>query len=104
VDSSQVIGPRGYFVRLLNLQTRYSARVEPFDNQSGIERLPDNWTVVTITTTEDASSLLVTRQRPNRDPLILCIPLERHGRKDEDEDQQLSYADAIKEFRKIITA
>jgi separase len=85
------------------IKSRYSTNPAPSDYRAAIDKLPSNWTVITIAITEDRNSLLISRQRPNRDPLIFCIPLERHGRKDEgEEDQQLSYADAMNELGDIV--
>ncbi len=70
-----------------------------------VDALPDNWSVVSISTTEDKTALLVSRQRPHRESLTFCIPLSRHGRKEgDDEEQQLSYSNAIAELEEIVSA
>ena len=69
---------------------------------SPIDSLPDNWTVVSISVSEDKSTLFISRQRPQQEPLIFAIPLERHNRREsEDADQQLTFADAAEELETI---
>ncbi|GJE92064.1 cysteine peptidase C50 [Phanerochaete sordida] len=64
--------------------------------------LPQHWTVVSISVTEDCNTMFVTRQRPGREPLIFCIPLkERRETVDEDETF-LTFDDAIGELKEII--
>jgi separase len=47
--------------------------------------------------------MFVSRQRPKAEPLVFCVPLERHHRReDEDEGNQLTYHDATSELRNII--
>ena len=57
--------------------------------------------VITINLTEDKNALLVSRQRPNKDPLVFCIPFK--GR-DDDEDEHFDYYDAINELRSILSS
>ena len=75
-----------------------------FDSQrmsaSQADSLPPNWTVVNVSITEDQHTMFVTRQRAGRKPLIFCLPLK--GRREGQEDDHLSYEDAIKELREII--
>ena len=82
---------------------RHSSRT--FDLRSnpalaGLETLPEKWTIVNIGITEDKRSLLVSRQRSKRDPLVFCIPLK--GRRENDDDEQFSYEDAVGELKDII--
>ncbi|TDL24888.1 hypothetical protein BD410DRAFT_766456 [Rickenella mellea] len=69
---------------------------------SETDQLPHNWVVVSIGVTEDKSTLLVSRQRPRHEPQIFCVPLK--GRRDSDEDGQLTFDDALKELKDIIRA
>ncbi|KZS96281.1 hypothetical protein SISNIDRAFT_438021 [Sistotremastrum niveocremeum HHB9708] len=65
--------------------------------------LPDHWTVVSVSVTEDLGTMLLTRQRAGRTPLILCIPLDRHGRKDQDDSTFFTFTDAMDELNEIIS-
>ena len=67
---------------------------------SSAHRLPKNWTVVNISVTEDKSTMFVTRQRAGAEPLMFCLPLK--GRRESDEDEHLTFEDAMKELHTII--
>ncbi|KAL0578391.1 separin protein [Marasmius crinis-equi] len=76
-------------------------------SSSAAAGLPSHWTVVHITVTDDKNTLFISRQRGGTDsknhPLLFCIPLK--GRREgagEDEEQQLTFEDAIEEFNDII--
>ncbi|KAI0777838.1 peptidase family C50-domain-containing protein [Trametes elegans] len=65
-----------------------------------VDQLPPHWTVVNVSVTEDRHTMFVTRQRAGRKPLIFCLPLK--GRREGQEDENLTYEDAIEELREII--
>ncbi|KAI0324727.1 hypothetical protein GY45DRAFT_1357090 [Cubamyces sp. BRFM 1775] len=64
------------------------------------DQLPPHWTVVNVSITEDRHTMFVTRQCAGRKPLIFCLPLK--GRREGQEDEHLTYEDAIRELREII--
>jgi separase len=64
------------------------------------DKLPANWTVINISVTEDKSTMFVSRQRPNTEPLIFCVPLK--GRRESDEDEHLTFDDTLDELKEII--
>lgn len=68
-------------------------------SRSTVERLPHNWTVVSITVSEDRRTIFVSRQRPHRQPLLFIIPLE--GRR-EGEEEVITFQGALEEFEEII--
>ena len=76
----------------------------PFDlaglASSKVDILPVNWTVVHIYLTEDQNTMFVCRQRANQRPLIFSLPLK--GRRETEEDEHLTFQDAIVELREII--
>lgn len=69
-----------------------------------VDLLPEHWTVVNISVTDDKQTLFISRQRARREPLIFCLPLDRQGRREmgEDEDAQLTYEQAVEELQDII--
>ncbi|KAG8894550.1 hypothetical protein FRB99_001141, partial [Tulasnella sp. 403] len=68
-----------------------------------VDQLPANWTVVNISVTDDKRTLFVSRQRARTEPLIFCLPLDRQGRREgEDEENHFSYEKALEEFNDII--
>jgi separase len=68
-------------------------------SRSIMERLPPNWTVVSISVSEDRRTVFVSRQRPHRQPLLFSIPLE--GRR-EGEEEVITLQGALDEFEEII--
>lgn len=48
--------------------------------------------------------MFVSRQRPKAEPLVFCVPLERHNRHedDDDDDERFTYHDAVTELGNII--
>ncbi|KAJ7097786.1 cysteine peptidase C50 [Mycena belliarum] len=70
---------------------------------SSMASVPENWTVVHISVTDDKSTLFVTRQHGGdikATPLVFCVPLK--GRRDDEEDEHLTFEDALQEFRDIV--
>ncbi|EJD40173.1 hypothetical protein AURDEDRAFT_170753 [Auricularia subglabra TFB-10046 SS5] len=70
-----------------------------------VDELPASWTIVSVSLTEDKKSMFVSRQRPKEEPLVFCVPLERHNRRDEDDEddeERLTYHDAMAELAAII--
>ncbi|KAH9945510.1 peptidase family C50-domain-containing protein [Amylocystis lapponica] len=63
-------------------------------------RLPPNWTVVNVSITEDKNTMFITRQRADEQPLIFCLPLK--GRRDNQDDEHLTFGDAMAELKEII--
>ena len=62
--------------------------------------LPKNWTVINMNITDDKSTMFVTRQRAQQEPLIFCVPLK--GRRETEEDEHLTFDDALNELKQII--
>jgi separase len=92
-----------------SIRSRYQTRKLDISSLSVSQMigLPLNWTVININVTEDKSMLFVTRQEGGdipREPLIFCIPLK--GRRDngsgEDEEENLTFGDALEEFNDIV--
>jgi separase len=61
---------------------------------------PSHWTVVHISLTPDKSTLFISRQNASSEPLMFCVPLK--GRRESDEDEHLTFDDAVKELAEII--
>ncbi|KDQ52064.1 hypothetical protein JAAARDRAFT_40451 [Jaapia argillacea MUCL 33604] len=79
----------------------YSQTFSPTSlSPSPIDQLPSNWTVITINLTSDKNTIFISRQRPHSSPLIFCLPLK--GRRDNEDDEHLTFDDAMAELREII--
>ncbi|KAG1775528.1 peptidase family C50-domain-containing protein [Suillus placidus] len=67
---------------------------------AAMSQLPLHWTVVHISLTPDKSTLFISRQNVSSEPLMFCVPLK--GRRESDEDEHLTFDDAVKELAEII--
>jgi separase len=84
------------------VRTKYKNQIFDAANlsKSRADLLPANWTVVNISVTEDKSTMFITRQRAKAEPLMFCLPLK--GRRENDEDEHLTFDDALSELADII--
>lgn len=74
------------------LQTKYD-----------LSKLPKTWSVVSITVTDDRNTMLVSRHQNGFEPLVFCIPLDRQGRREGEEESELFTFDAgINELKAIM--
>ena len=79
---------------------RSEAFIPTEDSASEIDSLPEHWTVITISLTEDKSALLLSRQRPKAGPLVFCVPLK--DRREEDDEGNFTFDSAVAELKDII--
>ncbi|KAG6813285.1 hypothetical protein H0H92_012440 [Tricholoma furcatifolium] len=93
-----------------SVRARYQDQIldPPSLSSSQVSGLPSKWTVVNISVTEDKSTLFITRHEcgsSTNAPLMFCIPLKdrRDSGDTEDEEQQLlTFDDAVNELKEII--
>ena len=87
-----------------SVRDRYHSHhgLDKLGSTSHVNLLPANWTVVNISITEDKSTMFLSRQRPDSEPLLFCVPLERHGRKDDSTETQFLFDDAIHRLGDIL--
>ena len=91
-----------------SVRERYQSKLLDAESlrSSQTASLPSTWTIVQVHLAEDKSTLVVSRQECGEnatDPLLFCVPLK--GRRDTgagDEEDNLSFDDAIAEFNEII--
>lgn len=85
-----------------NVLNRHNSELDIHQDVSTAEldRLPQSWVVVSISLTEDKSTLLVSRQRALKEPFVFCIPLR--GRRENDDEEHFTYDDAVEELNDII--
>ena len=67
-----------------------------------VDVLPREWTVISISVTEDRNTMFVTRQRPCKEPLMFCIPLKERRESVDEDDEFLGFDAAIRELDEII--
>lgn len=68
-----------------------------------LSALPENWAVIGITVTDDRNTMLVSRHQNGHEPIVFCIPLDRQGKREGDDESELFTFDAgVAEFNAII--
>lgn len=67
-----------------------------------VDALQPHWTIISITLTSDENTLFLTRQRANSEPLIFCVPLKNRREADDEDEDKLTYQDAMNELKEII--
>ncbi|KAJ6502399.1 cysteine peptidase C50 [Mycena sanguinolenta] len=87
------------------IRSKYQSQAPDISTLSASQMsgIPPNWTIVHISVTDDKSTLFVTRQNGGNAqaaPLVFCVPLK--GRRDDDEDEHLTFEDALREFTDIV--
>ncbi|KAJ7173997.1 cysteine peptidase C50 [Mycena crocata] len=87
-----------------SVRSKYQSQAPDISTLSASQMLgvPQNWTIVHISVTDDKSTLFVTRQHGGdaKPPLVFCVPLK--GRRDDDDDEHLTFEDALREFGDIV--
>ncbi|KAJ7632765.1 cysteine peptidase C50 [Roridomyces roridus] len=82
-----------------SIRTKYQSQAPDISTLSASQMagIPRNWTV------DDKSTLFVTRQYGGdvkAAPLVFCVPLK--GRREDEEDEHLTFEDALREFSDIV--
>ncbi|WWC85253.1 uncharacterized protein L201_000115 [Kwoniella dendrophila CBS 6074] len=70
------------------------------DSQS-LDSLPPEWAVISINVTDDRNTMFISRHQRDHKPLVFCLPLDRQGRR-EGEDDSLTFDSALEEMKDII--
>jgi separase len=88
-----------------SVRSKYQSQAPDISTLSASQMagVPQNWTVVHISVTDDKSTLFVTRQYGGdvkATPLVFCVPLK--GRRDDEDDEHLTFEDAMREFKDIV--
>lgn len=85
--------------RMRGRHATQSAVPEPID----LAPLPPNWAVVSISVTDDRNTLFITRHQNGHQPIVFCIPLDRQGRRENEDDEDIfSFDRAVGELQDII--
>ncbi len=98
-ESEGVVNMRKYWEGVLDRHNR-QVLIKQDGPNAELDKLPHNWAVVSISLTDDKSTLLLSRQRANKEPFVFCIPLR--GRRENDEDEHFTFDDAVAELKDII--
>lgn len=67
-----------------------------------LNQLPTTWTIVALCLSEDKDHLFISRFRPQSEPALLCIPLQRASRIESQSTNGFTFDDATKEMQDIV--
>jgi hypothetical protein len=82
---------------------RIAARHEATSlEQQPASALPADCCVITISVSDDLTTLFISRRSSDDEPIVFSLPLDRQGRR-EGEDEHFSFTDATEELSEIIT-
>lgn len=91
----------------VEVEAKETAMFQRHDNRHKRSEVPDmstapsNWVIIHMNFSEDLNTLFISRHQRDRDPIIFCLPIDRQGKR-EDEDESFTLQDAIDELRSII--
>ena len=67
------------------VRSRYASTT--FDSANyDLSLLPADWAVVSINVTDDKNTMFISRHQNGHEPLVFCLPLDRQGRREGDDD------------------
>ena len=90
---------KAYWYSIVKEHTEQALDASTLSNLA-MPHFPSHWTVVHISLTPDKNTLFISRQNALSEPLMFCVPLK--GRRESDEDQHLTFDDAVRELAEII--
>lgn len=86
-----------------NVRSRYhrSEHLSPNKSAYDLSVLPRTWAVLSISVTEDRNTMFISRHQNGHDPLVFCLPLDRQGKR-EGENDLFTFDTGMTELREII--
>ena len=70
-------------------------------DEPDLSSMPTNWCAISVNVTDDQTTMFVSRRQRNRPPVIFTLPLDRQGKREE-EDECFTLETALTELRQII--
>ena len=85
-----------------NPNTALWKRIAEKGRDKALADLPEHWTVVSISWSQEQNSLLISRQDGMQSPMIFSIPIDRRSRH-EGEDHQETFEAVVDAIKEIVT-
>lgn len=68
-----------------------------------LDTIPSDWAVISINVTEDRNTMFISRHQKSHEPLVFCLPLDRQGRREGEEEEDIfTFEAASQELKDII--
>nr|XP_018264106.1 uncharacterized protein I303_03986 [Kwoniella dejecticola CBS 10117]OBR86264.1 hypothetical protein I303_03986 [Kwoniella dejecticola CBS 10117] len=85
------------------IKAKYSANPIVSTDPVALDILPTEWSVISINVTDDRNTMFISRHQRNHQPIVFCLPLDRQGRREGEDDESLfTFDSAINEMKDII--
>ncbi|WVQ78257.1 hypothetical protein IAT38_000341 [Cryptococcus sp. DSM 104549] len=68
------------------VKTKYTNNPLLGAESSSLDILPPDWAVVSINISEDRNTMFISRHQRDHEPIVFCLPLDRQGRREGDDD------------------
>ncbi|ODO11404.1 hypothetical protein I350_00183 [Cryptococcus amylolentus CBS 6273] len=85
------------------IREKYSSNPLLTTESVSLESLPSNWAVVSVNVSDDRNTIFVSRHQKDHEPIVFCLPLDRQGRREGD-DETWTFDAAVEELQTIIQA
>ncbi|WVF72384.1 hypothetical protein IAT40_007199 [Kwoniella sp. CBS 6097] len=85
------------------IKTKYSTKSLISTEPPSLNTLPPEWAVISINVTDDHNTMFISRHQRDCDPIVFCLPLDRQGKREGEDEEDLWTLDAgLAEFEEII--
>ncbi|WVQ71462.1 hypothetical protein IAR50_000999 [Cryptococcus sp. DSM 104548] len=85
------------------IREKYSSNPLLTTESVSLDSLPSNWAIVSVNVSDDRNTLFVSRHQKDHEPIVFCLPLDRQGRREGD-DEIWTFDAAVDELQTIIQA
>ncbi|OXH40985.1 separase [Cryptococcus neoformans] len=85
------------------IKSKYESKHIVAADAISLEDVPANWAVITINVSDDRNTMFISRHQNGHEPIVFCLPLDRQGRREGDDDIW-TFDAAIGELETIVKA
>ena len=86
-----------------SVKQKHATYTSPGCQEFDLSPLPADWAIISINVTVDHKTMFISRHQKGYDPLVFCLPLDRQGRREgENEEDLFSFDVAVSEMKEIV--
>lgn len=68
------------------IKSKYESKHILAADAISLENVPANWAVISINVSEDRNTMFISRHQNGYEPIVFCLPVDRQGRREGDDD------------------
>ncbi|KIY31248.1 hypothetical protein I305_06356 [Cryptococcus gattii E566] len=68
------------------IKSKYESKHILAADTISLENVPANWAVISINVSEDRNTMFISRHQNGYEPIVFCLPVDRQGRREGDDD------------------